>query len=301
MKNKIIKAAINTIKAIVSIAIIYFLADAIIKNWDKINFNELTINWTYLLLALIPFILHIFLYAAIWKKLLTLVGTKISFIEANNIYANSQFWRYIPGRVMLFVRRIMLCTKKGISNWDASLSIILELTALLISAVATAIFTSVFWPNTPSSTKIIFAALSITIIVATIFIPKFSKLITSLIQKFMKVKNKNPTIHYENLPWILLAYALTWTLQGTGLYLIAASVYDAPLTLLPVCIGIFAISWVVGFMGILTPGGVGIREGVLILLAAPFMPTNIIIITAVISRIYITLAEIIFWTVNKTA
>lgn len=301
MKNKIIKATINIIKALVSIAIIYFLAEVIIENWNKINFNDLTINWLYIILALVPFIMQIFLYAAIWRKLLILTGARISFIGANQIYANSQFWRYIPGKVMLFVRRTMLCTKNGISTRSASLSIILELTALFISAVATSMFTSVLWPNISQLRKIIFATLSIVIILAVICIPKFSKLITLLIQKFMKLKNKSIKIHYENLPWILFAYILTWILQGVGLYLIVASVFDAPSALLPLCICIFAISWIVGFMGILTPGGVGIREAVLILLAAPFMPANIIIIAAVISRIHITFSEIIFWAINKTA
>ena len=71
---------------------------------------------------------------------------------------------------------------------------------------------------------------------------------------------------------LLGAYCLCWCLYGVGFYLASTSVCltgsgspsQGPVGLnhLPEMIGINALSWTVGFVSIITPAGLGVREGV---------------------------------------
>jgi len=292
MKNK---ALITILKTAVTLAIVYFLVDFIIKNWNKIDFSNVTINYLYLLLAAPIIISHLFIYSALWRRTLGLIGVKLSLADTNIVYSGAQFWRYLPGRVLLFVRRVWLCSNKGILKEKAVASVALEFSLLIISAIVLSAITAIFMPI-PTRIKIIYLPI-VLITLAIIIHPKVLNLLINL--GFRLTKKEWLRIRYTSVLYLITAHILTWVLQSMGFYLIISAVYNANLILLPISIWIFTVSWLVGFLGLLTPGGLGIREGIMILLASPFMPASMIIVAALIVRIYITLAEVIFWATTR--
>ena len=58
-------------------------------------------------------------------------------------------------------------------------------------------------------------------------------------------------------------------------------------------IGVFLLSWVAGFLFIITPGGLGIREASIVLLLKHVLPVPTLIIIAFYSRIVWTISEIL--------
>jgi uncharacterized membrane protein YbhN (UPF0104 family) len=70
------------------------------------------------------------------------------------------------------------------------------------------------------------------------------------------------------------------------------SFYPVTLRELIIYSGIFAISGLLGFYSLITPGGLGVREGFQAYLMSMFMPVSIAIFISIFSRIWITLAEI---------
>ena len=55
----------------------------------------------------------------------------------------------------------------------------------------------------------------------------------------------------------------------------------------------YAFAWIVGFLSFLTPGGLGIREGLLGLLLANYMPIPQATLIALLSRVWMLSAEIV--------
>jgi len=55
----------------------------------------------------------------------------------------------------------------------------------------------------------------------------------------------------------------------------------------------FAFAWIVGFLSFLTPGGLGIREGLLSLLLSRYMPTPQATLVALLCRVWMLSAEIV--------
>ncbi|MFH0876145.1 MAG: lysylphosphatidylglycerol synthase domain-containing protein [archaeon] len=293
MKNKLLKS----LKVIVTVIVIVFLFDFIFKNWNKTNFTDLSLNPTYLILSILIFSTYMFLYSALWWKLLRTLNAKISLQDTNRIYSVSNFYRYIPGRVALLVGRIFLCSKKGVEKWKTALSLALEIVLLTIAAVGLFVATLVLYSPYTKLTK---ASLIIAVGIAMVIVvhPILLKSLTTVIIKLTKIKDIT-SIKYKSLSWITFAYLLIWILQGTGFYLIISALHDTSIALLPICIGIFAISWAIGYLGILSPGGIGIREGAIVLLGSQFIPVGAIIAASVLSRLIITFSEIIFWAVTK--
>lgn len=55
----------------------------------------------------------------------------------------------------------------------------------------------------------------------------------------------------------------------------------------------FAFTWIVGFLSFLTPGGIGIREGLLGLLLANYMPAPQATLVALLCRVWMLSAEMV--------
>jgi uncharacterized membrane protein YbhN (UPF0104 family) len=102
------------------------------------------------------------------------------------------------------------------------------------------------------------------------------------------------TLRYSDILFITLAWCASWIVAGTAFYVLLLALWPvAPMVAWPICIGIYAIAWDIGFVSFITPSGLGIREAAIVaLFALAFpLPTGLASIMALISRLVSTLAE----------
>ena len=93
----------------------------------------------------------------------------------------------------------------------------------------------------------------------------------------------------------LIALPGAVALTSAGHFSWVAPLAATPLLALPICIGIYAIAWDIGFVSFITPSGLGFREGAIVglfALALP-LPGALAAILAVLSRLVSTLAELV--------
>ena len=86
-------------------------------------------------------------------------------------------------------------------------------------------------------------------------------------------------------------FALHWIIFGVGLYFliislgIDISIYKA--------IGVDILSWIVGYLSLLTPSGVGIREATMIILLSPYMTVAIATVVSLLARLMFIIGELL--------
>jgi uncharacterized membrane protein YbhN (UPF0104 family) len=89
------------------------------------------------------------------------------------------------------------------------------------------------------------------------------------------------------------AYALSWVLLGTAFVLFAAA-FHPPLAAQPRFVaGTVAAAYLVGYLFILVPAGIGVREGAMLLLLQQVMPAGGALVVSVLSRVWFTAAELV--------
>jgi hypothetical protein len=97
---------------------------------------------------------------------------------------------------------------------------------------------------------------------------------------------------YPRILRILALYALDWALQGACCFVLINSFYPLPLSTLPILLGGYAMSWMLGFLVLIAPAGLGIREGIYTIILRTVMPEPIAIISALVTRVWMTISEI---------
>ena len=92
---------------------------------------------------------------------------------------------------------------------------------------------------------------------------------------------------------VLAVHSLLWICQGVAFFLFVKSFAPVQWTDAGVLTACFAFAWIVGFLSFLTPGGLGIREGLLGLLLANYMPAPQATLVALLCRVWMSSAEIV--------
>ncbi len=90
-----------------------------------------------------------------------------------------------------------------------------------------------------------------------------------------------------------MIYLLVWISLGIAFFLFVKSIYPIHITQFPIIMSIFAFAWSIGFMTLITPGGLGVREGILSLLLTSCLPPATATLIALLSRIWVICIEII--------
>ncbi len=94
----------------------------------------------------------------------------------------------------------------------------------------------------------------------------------------------------------LAAGILVFLVAGCAFYVLLLALWPgAPLVALPICIGIYAIAWDIGFVSFITPSGLGVREAAIVglfALALP-LPAGVAAVLALLSRFVSTIAEVV--------
>jgi uncharacterized membrane protein YbhN (UPF0104 family) len=86
---------------------------------------------------------------------------------------------------------------------------------------------------------------------------------------------------------------LAWLLYGVSLWLLARGLLpDAGLGLAD-AIGVFAASYIAGLLFLLAPGGLGVRESVMVLMLSPGVGLANALALAAVSRIGMTVADLL--------
>jgi hypothetical protein len=91
-----------------------------------------------------------------------------------------------------------------------------------------------------------------------------------------------------------LAYAVSWTVIGLAFMTLAYAVQpDIDTGNWLNFAGLFAGAWVIGFLSFITPGGIGVRDGLLVWGLGAILGDPLPFLVAVLARILWTIAEVI--------
>ncbi|MGQ9602711.1 MAG: hypothetical protein ACUVUU_00700 [bacterium] len=275
--------------------IIFFIIRNLTINLARLGHYSFEISYTRLFVAfLIVGILFVF-YGLLWKSILAAFGNKVSFRQSMRIWFLSQAAKYIPGKVWFALGRVYLCESNGIPRLVAVFATAFEIMLVVASAVIAYVVSTMFVPEVglvPRWANLLVAGA----VVASVH----PGILRYLLKKVVKYPCEFRITYFRSL-FLLLMYLFTWIGYGIGFYLVSTAtvVSGAPaifksgngLERVVGMLGINAAAWVVGFVSLLTPAGLGIREGVGSLLSARILEQPYPNLVPLSARVWITICE----------
>jgi glycosyltransferase 2 family protein len=272
------------------------------KNWADLTAYTFQLNPWLLALAFLGFMLQELSYGLIWQSVLARLGSHLGLRESLRIYLASEFVRYIPGNVWHVLTRILWVGKYGVSRPVAFASMAIELITKLAAGMLVFSFSLLFWQDYGKVSSLLSGSLIDILGIAGILllcIGLHPRILNGALNWTLLRLKREPiqlTLRYSDILIITLAWCISWIVAGSAFYVLLLALWPvAPLVAWPICIGIYAIAWDIGFVSFITPSGLGIREAAIVglfALALP-LPAGLASIMALLSRLVSTLAEVV--------
>lgn len=296
MKNVKFKTIIGIL---FSILIFYFIYNYLNHNWQALEFKSIKISWQYLTLAFFLSLIDFFIYSYGWYNLLSREEINKSFSKINLELTKGNLGKYLPGRVWQFMGRIYLFNRIGYGKSRLLFLSFLEQYYIMLSSAflftLALIFTdtSKFQIQFPVNIKMI---LTFAVLILLFFIhPLGLSIINRILVKITKKVYLEFKISLTKSIQVFLIYFAYWIIQGSMLLCLVNGFTDFRVELIFYILGINAIAYIIGYISIITPAGLGIREGTLTFFLDIFLTKGLGAIIAILERIILVLAEILYF------
>ena len=219
-----------------------------------------------------------------WWAILKQLGYTLDWRLSTRILYYSAMAGYLPGSVWHAVSRVYLAEREGIPKGITTVSVIIKSVLILLAALVVASLSLFAWPNPPLWA----AAVGLLVLVAVIWRPDLAFKVANWGLKRFGRKPLDITLTPLNMMRLLLPFILNWIIFGAMFYAILAALYpDISPVYIPLISGIFTASWVVGYLAIFVPQGLGVRELVIVtLLAVIGVPAPVATAAALLARLW---------------
>ena len=228
-----------------------------------------------------------------WMKILADWGVRISYPTALNSEIVSMLAKYVPGGVWTPAARVVAMRRAGVN--DAALVTAAMLVEAGISAVAGVLVfaISLVWVRGVSGPVIPIGIFGI--VVALLLHPRvFHALATRFLRRFGY--RELPPLRASTLGGLLVFYAGTWVIGGTGVWLLLRSVGAHPTVSTIVFLGgVSAVGAIVAVLAFFAPSGLGAREGSMYGLMLAITSSGAALSATLLNRVAITLVELLLF------
>jgi len=291
---KLQKAAVRTGQALLLFVICYYLVyHNLIQNWHKLADYQWSLRWLPFSLSLLGVSLTFAANTQIWRMIVrSLSGVSLPPYRSVYIWFMSNLGRYLPGKVWQIAGMAMMARGLGVPGVEAAASSVL---AIVICMLAGACLGLALFPAALAGSYaplVSWAWLGLPVMLAFLH----PALLNRLIRLVSKWSGKPAVMGNLRLRDLLLWFTLNllvWIVYGVCFYYFIHSVIPEARLSLGDAVGIYAVGYIIGFLMIFAPGGLGVRESVFVLLLTTSLGDLGAVVVALISRIWLTLAELV--------
>ena len=261
---------------------------AIVKNWGEFRSLHVSLaprpGWIALS-ALVVFLTYA-IQVESWRRVLAGWAQHLSYGRAARIWLVVNLGRYIPGKVWSVAGLVVLAQRAGVETWAAGASA-LAMQALGIGTAAALVAAAT--PGAASPLRLAAAAL---VSIATIGFLAWDRAARTVARLVGSVAQFRP------LPLAAVAESaglslLSWVTYGVAFWLLARGLGLPGALPVARAAGVFALGYILGLLALFAPGGVGVREVVLIGLLTPALGGGGAVALSVASRILLTVTEVV--------
>jgi hypothetical protein len=268
---------------------------SVVVNWHSLQAQS--IQWEFSTGWVAASVVVVFTaYAALieaWRRVVLSMGEKLAFFQAARIWFLASLGKYVPGKVWALAGAAILAQRAGVDPSAAVAgALVLQALALASGAVAVALTAGeAFQAVGPGVMPIALTVVAFSI--AGIFVlgsqPMLDRLNRTLPASLPRLRAIAPGM----LVAAFVANVFAWGAYGVALSFLARGLLPEVHLTLPQAIGVFTCSYLVGFIALFAPGGLGPRESVFLLMLAGDIGLKPAAALALASRLLLTGTEVL--------
>jgi hypothetical protein len=279
---------------VAGLAILWFAGRSLLRNWHDLGAQPLAWRIDPIRLvaaALVVWAMYALLVTA-WRVMLTAWGDRLDGWTAGRIWTVSNLGKYLPGKVWAIAGMALMARQAGVSPGAATGSaVILQAVSIGSGAIVAALTGAAALERArPGATTALWLIAALAVAgIALLFWPPVLRRILRVAAPEAGGQAVPP------LPAILYGVAANvtaWVGYGVALWLLARGLLPGAGLGLRASIAVFTASYLAGFLALIAPGGLGVREGLFILMLQGTLGIGAATALALASRVLLTITEL---------
>ena len=268
---------------------LFFVVRTIVRNWDETKDLIADAQVAWLVAAAPVALLGMSCVGVPWRRAMRLVGADASTADTLRWFFPGQLGKYVPGGVWPVVGRGELAVRGGLPRGAAYSSVGLSIATTYLAAVLVAALSLPFAAGDLADGDPplwVLAGLPLGLVVLH---PAILRRIVAVGERVLG-KAANVTVPaWRDTVALVVVHVPAWLLIATATWLVTRAFDPSP----PVAGLLFAtvVSWIVGFVVVGVPGGIGVREATFAAVVAGAVPTGVGATAALAARLVFMLAD----------
>ena len=279
----------------VGVLLVGLAARSIILNWQSLRTQPLDWHLSPGWIAasvLVVFAAYAVLIEA-WRRVVLSMGERLPFGSAARIWFLASLGKYIPGKVWAIAGAAVLAQRAGV---DPAVAVAGALMLQALALASGAAVVAVTAPDTFQAVGPNVLPLAVGVVLLS-FVGVAVLASQPLLDRLNRLLPRSlPPLRAIRPHMLALAFAgnlCAWVGYGSALLLLARGVLPEVTLSLPQSIGVFTCSYLVGFIALFAPGGLGPRESVFLLILASDIGLKPAAGLALASRLLLTGTEVL--------
>jgi glycosyltransferase 2 family protein len=267
---------VRIVSELVLAAVLVFFFVHLRSIWRNGGFSFDHVNWSLFVLAAAVTVVGSLAPAFVWLTILRRLEVPVD-RTLLGVFFQAQVAKYIPGSIWQYAGRVTLARTRGLPVEPVSRSLVIELAASILAGGVIALLLLGWWG----------AAGVAVVLFVSVYISRLDRSGPNL-----SAKGRFRSV-VAGTARAVPAYVVIWAVIGVGFWLLATAFVRADFADLPVYAGAFAAAWLVGLFAVYAPGGLGVREGLLVLLLHREIGAPEALVLAGVSRALLTTIDVV--------
>lgn len=291
MPVSIWKSKYKYIRILIVLVIFGFIFKRVADDWDKIIAQPLHIDYVQLFLSYIGLCLVYILCAIFWRQILNRFQSRLTLLQGMRVWLYSQLGKYLPGKGFIYLGRTFLCQKYGIDSRNSLASSAVEVGLHFLSASILILVSLPFLANFPNFIHQWWIVLFVLFGLVIMHPRLFTFIINKALTLFKKQKIELNMTYAEMIRY-LFVYLFLQFLAGLSFLFFVRTFSPVSLENAIFVIISFIAAYLIGALSFLAPAGLGVREGILLILLNNVIPSAVVVQVALFSRLWTVIADL---------
>lgn len=296
-------------KPVLSIAVLsaisYFFITTLRDNWSKVSEVGFQLHAWYLGVIFL-FALAVIVSGYLWGRIVNTLSTEttISYREYIRVHIGSWLQKYIPGQVSSFLGKLVWGIDHHYSKKMITTSFLYENIFLLYSSMLISIpIISFYSLDTVTQDYQQFILPGLILLLSGIVLHKkgFIILINTILG-FLKKENipEQFVLSSRNVIQFVMLFTIPRILNGLGFVLIVFTHFSLTPETAVISFAAYILAGIIGILAFFVPSGIGVREGIIVLLLSPHLGTTNAILVSIYARFMTVIADLVLAVIYAT-
>lgn len=259
----------------------------VVARWDQVSGAVADIGAVACAVALLLTVVGVLATGQAWRVWLGSLADPPGPVTTHQLFYLTQSGKYLPGSLWPYVTQVALARRFGIPRR----AMLTTAALFMITHVVTGAVVGLVGAGSTVASRWAWLLYPAALVGLAVLAPPVLRLLLSAVDRRRGLTTPSPTPSWRTVGRAVAVMMLAWLAFGGATWVLVAQLAPGAANG-PLAIGVYALSWVVGFLAIAAPAGVGAREAVLVVALGPLLGAPAALSVALVLRLAVTVADL---------